>query len=317
MLTLEAAPSPEYVALFRSLTARYKCRLASEINGLAELLMEASPQAPLTLVSLARAGTPLGALLKKAITLRGGEADHYSISIILGRGLDEAAMRHLITTLGRAPRSIHFLDGWTAKGSIGRELRSGVERWNALNNVQLSASLTVVMDLSGTATAAATLDDYALPCGILNATVSGLVSRSILAPGHDPSGFHQCVYYSELAHADLTQWFFSEVATELVSAPPAIRPSKPQVALRRVTTRHFLDSLRRNHHLDDVNLIKPGVAEATRALLRRLPDRLLIRDAANEDVAHLLLLADSRGLPVEVDPSMPFNAVTLLRRSHA
>jgi hypothetical protein len=59
------------------------------------------------------------------------------------------------------------------------------------------------------------------------------------------------------------------------------------------------------------------VAEATRALLRRLPDRLLIRDAANEDVAHLLLLADSRGLPVEVDPSMPFNAVTLLRRSHA
>lgn len=316
MLTLETAPPPEYVALFRALTARYKRRLASELNALAEALM-ASHDGELTLVSLARAGTPVGALLQRAIALGGGRAKHYSISILLGRGPDEAALRHLLETERRDPRSLRFVDGWTAKGTIGGELRRGIARWNALTKGGVSASLNVVMDLGGTAARAATLDDYAIPCGLLNATVSGLVSRSVLPPGHDRSAFHGCVYHSELAPADLTQWFHSEVANELSTAPAAPRPTLDEVAHRRAATRRCLHDLQLRYGADDASRIKPGVAEATRAVLRRLPDRILVRDAALEDVAHLLLLARRRDLPVTVDPRLPFNAVTLVRKTHA
>jgi hypothetical protein len=56
------------------------------------------------------------------------------------------------------------------------------------------------------------------------------------------------------------------------------------------------------------------VAEATRALLRRVPDRLLVRDSDDPDVAHLLHLAAERG--VRVDP-LPrgnhYRAVAVIR----
>lgn len=319
MLTFESAPLPDYVELFRDLTTRYKRRLASELNALADVLTESWPE-ELTLVSLARAGTPIGALLRKAVELRGRTARHYSVSIVLGRGIDEAALRHLLEAEGRDPGSIRFIDGWTAKGTIGRELRTAIERWNAENGSTLgsiSSSLHVVMDLSGTAEVSATLDDYAIPCGILNATVSGLVSRTVLPPGHDPAAFHACVYYSKLAVADLTQWFYTEIAAELGTAPPADLPMPSQVAKHRIAAADFLERIQALYGIDNIHRVKPGVAEATRAVLRRHPERVVVRDPEQTDVAHLLMLSRARNVPIEAYPHMPFNAFTLIRRSDA
>jgi hypothetical protein len=61
-------------------------------------------------------------------------------------------------------------------------------------------------------------------------------------------------------------------------------------------------------------LVKPGIGEATRVLLRRLPQRLLLRDRQSVDVAHLLLLAEKRGCAVEQAPWLPCEAVTLIGR---
>lgn len=319
MITRELAPAAKYAALFRELTARHKRRLAGEINTLADLLAADSFE-ELTLVSLARAGTPIGALLQRALELRGRPARHYSVSIILGRGIDQAALRHLLGPEGRAPGSLRFIDGWTAKGSIGAELRTALAAWNsepaARRWGEIPSRLHVVMDLGGTADVSATLDDYAIPCGILNATVSGLVSRTVLPLGHDPASFHGCVYYGELAADDLTQWFYDEIAAELPSAPPAPAPTPTDTARRRAETRAFLDKVQRSWAVDNPNRIKPGVAEATRAVLRRNPERVFLRDPDQLDVAHLTLLAEERGLPVEVDPSLPFNAFTLIRKSN-
>ena len=72
------------------------------------------------------------------------------------------------------------MDGWTAKGVIAGELRCALHDWNASQFEQLDESLYVISDIGGVADIAATYDDYAIPSGILNATVSGLTSRSIL-----------------------------------------------------------------------------------------------------------------------------------------
>jgi len=64
----------------------------------------------------------------------------------------------------------------------------------------------------------------------------------------------------------------------------------------------------------DRNRIKPGIAEATRALLRRMPERLLVRDRDDPDVAHLLHLAERGGVPVSgLGDDSRYRAVAIIR----
>jgi hypothetical protein len=71
------------------------------------------------------------------------------------------------------------------------------------------------------------------------------------------------------------------------------------------------------YRIDDVNLVKPGVGETTRVLLRRVPDRVLVRPgadgAADDDLAHVLLLAAQRGVAVEPVPGLPYRCVGIIR----
>ena len=48
-------------------------------------------------------------------------------------------------------------------------------------------------------------------------------------------------------------------------------------------------------------------------LLRRVPSLVLLRDDENEDVRHLLTLADRRNVPVLVDRELPYHAVALIQ----
>jgi hypothetical protein len=66
--------------------------------------------------SLARAGTPVGVLLRRELLRRGVDAVHYSISIIRGRGIDRVALAHLAAA--RGTEDAVFVDGWTGKGAI-------------------------------------------------------------------------------------------------------------------------------------------------------------------------------------------------------
>ena len=69
------------------------------------------------LVSLARAGTPIGILIRRYLQGRyGADLPHYTISIIRGRGIDRNAMAYLLDR--HAPGDIQFVDGWTGKGAI-------------------------------------------------------------------------------------------------------------------------------------------------------------------------------------------------------
>jgi hypothetical protein len=65
--------------------------------------------------------------------------------------------------------------------------------------------------------------------------------------------------------------------------------------------------------IGEVNLVKPGVGETTRVLLRRVPWRVLVRAGAPAaDLAHVLLLARRRGVPVEEVTGLPYSCVGLI-----
>lgn len=313
MLSPEAPPSPRYMAVFEDACRANNGRMAADCLRLARLVA-GRRDGPVTVVSLARAGTPVGVVAARLLReVFGRSAMHYSVSIVRDRGIDRAALRHILAN-GHAPESIVFVDGWTGKGVIARELALSVSAFNASQGTHIDNGLYVLSDLAGAAACAASSDDYLIPSSILNATVSGLVSRTVLDERIGPGDFHGCVYYGEFAPHDRSQAFADEVAALAIAQArnkPDAAPPDPQLAARR--SRAWLDGAMARYGIGDVNLIKPGIGEATRVLLRRVPRLLVLRAPGVPAVAHLEVLAEEKQVAVEIDPDLPYHAVSLIR----
>jgi hypothetical protein len=310
MIAPEAIPDDGYLALYHAALARNGARLAQDVASLAAALAQRRPGREIVLVSLARAGTPIGVLLARTLRASGHRAVHYSVSIIRDRGIDPVALAHIAAR--HDPRDAVFVDGWTGKGAIARELRASL----AQDPLGFVPELAVIADPAGQADFAATEDDYLIASGLLNGIVSGLVSRSILNPSVVGAGdFHACVTYPQYAHADLSRAFVDAVAPLAAAASPrAIGDHAGRRAALAQGCEDMLQTLLAKAQTTDRNRIKPGIAEATRALLRRMPERLLVRDREDEDVAHLLHLATGHGIPVEpLGQGCPYRAVAIIR----
>ena len=309
MLSSEAVPDQRYLTLYTEALARNAGRLRSDISRLARMIADRpATRRACVVVSLARAGTPIGVLLKRELARLGVDTHHYSISIIRDRGIDRNALR-LIANRHGADTAV-FVDGWTGKGTIKRELVRSL----ADDDLGFAPILAVVADPAGCAEAAATIDDYVIPSGLLNGIVSGLISRSVLRDDLvGPSDFHACVYQTDHAAHDLTRAFIREV--EAAGPPQAeSRPWSPDLAeVARRRSRALMEGLMEECAIDDANRIKPGIAEATRAILRRVPDLLLVADRADPEVGHLLHLAARHGVPVRERDLHAYRAVTVIR----
>ena len=315
MLSPEALPSPRYLAVFKAACEANRAQMARDCLTLAALIA-AQRSGPITLVSLVRAGTPVGVILKHLLAqVLGREAAHYSVSIVRDRGIDEVALRHILSQ-GHAPESIVFIDGWTGKGVISRVLEEAVDGFNQRYGSAIDKGLYVLSDLAGTAACAASSADYLIPSSILNATVSGLVSRSVLNESIGPGDFHGCVYYAEFEAHDLSREFADSLIAEGVAQARRDGLSAPTPmdhARAAAVSTDFLRATMAQHGISDVNLVKPGIGEATRVLLRRVPRLLLLRDADAPDVAHLKVLAAEKAVPVIVDAALPYQAVSLIQ----
>ena len=315
MLTPEKLPTQRYLDLFYQAYELNKERMARDCLILAKLILDQSEGVP-TLVSLARAGTPIGAII--AHILRAIEhtvIPHYSISIIRDRGIDKVALDHIVNR-GHRPESVVFVDGWTGKGVISRELEQAVISYNLERKVEINSGLYVLSDLAGTAAYAASGDDYLIPSSILNATISGLVSRSILNKTIGPTDFHGCVFFEDLTSNDLSCWFVDELVKnslriyELEGLPTQKSANRKDLG---EVSRHFIAEELKRQGISDVNLVKPGIGEATRVLLRRLPSKVIVRDRSEPCVAHLISLALEKRVSVEERPDLPYHAVSIIR----
>lgn len=311
MIHQEHAPTAEYTELFLALTERYKQRLADEILELAGSIA-ANRKGPICLVSLARAGTPIGVLLQRALTTKLGRSSvHYSISIVRDRGIDVNALDHILAS-GQQPESLVFVDGWTAKGVITRELHRAIDDFNVSRNTAIPRELFVVSDIGGSADFAATYEDYTIPSALMNSTVSGLVSRSILNEQIGPDDFHGCVQYEHLKSVDRSVWFVDQV-TSCFDSANAVAPITVPREERQTLTAQFLRKIQVGHCVSDINRVKPGIAEATRVMLRRVPDLLLVQDKSSPDVSHLLRLCREKGIQCVEMREMPFGACALIK----
>ncbi len=179
MLPIEFAPSEQYLAVFEALLEQFAEQIAEHVGVLTEMAFAARRGRPV-LVSLARAGTPVGILMRRwALFARDEQVPHYSVSIVRGRGIDRTALDHI--TARHDPASVLFVDGWTGKGAIATELTDALAAYAAAGGASLPGDLAVIADPGHCATLFGTRQDIVVPSACLNSTVCGLVGRRTVA----------------------------------------------------------------------------------------------------------------------------------------
>jgi hypothetical protein len=313
MLPVEYQPPAEYVQLFEAALERSAHRLAVAVGVVAELIRAAKPDP--VLVSLARAGTPIGVLLRRWLLWRHGQdVPHYAVSIVRARGIDQVAMRYLMRR--HDPAALQFVDGWTGKGAISRELTAAVAP------LGLDDTLAVLADPGRCAPVFGTRDDFLIPSACLNSTVSGLVSRTVLNDRLiGPDDFHGAKMYRELAGGDVSQHYIDTVQAAFGSAADEVAATWPLLAAadRAPTWEGWreVERVAAEFGITDLNMVKPGVGETTRVLLRRVPDRILVSPGREADLEHILVLAAERGVEVQEREGLTFSCIGIIRpRGH-
>ncbi|MEU2020700.1 phosphoribosyltransferase [Streptomyces sp. NPDC016469] len=315
-LPVEYQPSAEYQELFKSALELSAARIARAVGTVTETVLAERGPRPV-LVSLARAGTPVGVLMRRwARARRGIDLPHYAVSIVRGRGIDANALRWLAEH--HDPADVVFVDGWTGKGAITRELAAAVAEFEKAGGVAgFNPEIAVLADPGGCVRTYGTREDFLIPSACLNSTVSGLISRTVLrADLVGPHDFHGAKFYRELSGADVSGLFLDTVAARFDEVADAVDAEvKELLAADRAPTWEgwaAVERISEEYGIHDVNLVKPGVGETTRVLLRRVPWKILARRGAGPDLDHIRLLAEQRGVPVEEVDSLPYTCVGLI-----
>ncbi|MFD6152840.1 phosphoribosyltransferase [Streptomyces sp. NPDC060243] len=309
-LPVEYQPTPAYQRLYHDALDASAARVATAVGTVTEtVLAERSPRP--VLVSLARAGTPVGVLMRRWARERHGiDVPHYAVSIVRGRGIDANALRWLAAH--HDPRDVVFVDGWTGKGAITRELAEALQDFPGFD-----PGIAVLADPGSCVRTYGTREDFLIPSACLNSTVSGLISRTVLrADLVGPDDFHGAKFYRELAGADVSNAFVDTVAARFGEVADAVGQRVKELAAgdRAPTWEGWraVERLSEEYGINDVNLVKPGVGETTRVLLRRVPWRIVARRDAGADLDHIRLLAEQRGVPVEETDDLPYTCVGLI-----
>jgi hypothetical protein len=320
MLPEEKAPSAEYEKLYTKALEDKKHDIAIGIARISEMMLIKSGytlddktkcsinnKKPIV-VSLARAGIPVGILIKRYLKEQHGiDCAHYAISIIRDKGIDNNAMEYIynkeVIENHNIVQNMFFVDGWTGKGMIKMQLDEAVQelkgldsKWNELNN-----DLFVLADPANITKFCGTRADFLLPSACLNSTVSGLTSRTILNKLIDISNgdFHGAVYFKKFETIDKSNEFINIISNEFKHLDCiSIEPLDIDTGWNGMSITTDICNL---FDVKDFKKVKPGIGETTRVLLRRIPWKVLInKDISDDDpdIQHILLLCEEKKVPV-------------------
>lgn len=319
-LPTEYRPDDAYRRLYGEQLATVADRVASAVVTVSELSRRVRGRDDLVIVSLARAGTPIGVLMRRWAAGHGWDWPHHAVSIVRDRGIDLTAMRWLADRYD--PARVLVVDGWTGKGAIAREFAAAVAATNAALGLSpergFRTDLAVLADPGECVELYGTRDDFLIPSACLNSTVSGLVSRTVLnADLIGPHDFHGAKFYAELAPEDVSGAYLDAVAGHFAAVEDAAVAEAGRLRESDRTPRWTgwaaAEKLQAEHGLPSVNLVKPGVGETTRVLLRRVPWRVVVAPEREADLRHVRLLAAERGVPVVEQPGLPYSCVGIIR----
>ncbi|WP_026829442.1 cysteine protease StiP family protein [Exiguobacterium artemiae] len=314
MLPIEYEPPRSYIELFHLLLQEEKVNIANHVARVAEILFYLHGK-DIVIVSLARAGTPVGVLIKRYLLQKYKiDVPHYSISIIRDRGLDLNAVKYIINK--HPDFTLRFIDGWTGKGAISKELIKSCKDIKLNDGIDLDDRLVVLADPGKCAGVYSTREDVLIPSACLNATVSGLISRTVLNSQFiKEKDFHGTKYYNNLRDSDLSCFYIEQIQEMFPKIPSEIESLVKELNVAERTFSGVEDVLKimKSYKIENSNYIKPGIGETTRVLLRRVTWKILVKDISDKRLNHILFLAAERNVVVEEYKDMSYLCCGLIK----
>lgn len=314
MLPIEYAVSNTYLNLYKEKLEVYKEKLAYCVGVMAEKILKQKGE-NVVLVSLARAGTPIGILTKRYIKKRYNlNVPHYTISIIRDKGIDENAIKYILKN--HKNMKIQFIDGWTGKGTICNVLETACETLLKKYNISLDANLAVLADPAGYSNAFGVREDFLIPSACLNSTVSGLVSRTVLRDDLiQKNDFHGAKYYKELREFDESNDYLEKISQEFGNVYDEIDKYMESWTKDEITKLGYEDvkNIIKDLDVKDINYVKPGIGETTRVLLRRIPYKILVKDLNDTELDHIFILAREKNIPIQEYPLQAYKCCGIIK----
>lgn len=327
LLQKEWEPSSEYLQLFEEIIGSFSPVIVQLVATVSTQIVKDKWENTI-LVSLARAGTPIGILIKRYIKERWGfDVSHYTISIIRDKGIDKNAMDYIVNKHGE--KWIQFVDGWTGKGTIKKQLNESLAKYYTETGHRIKPDLAVLSDPARIADKWGTREDVLIPNACLNANISGMLSRTFLKDGIiGEKDFHGCAMVK--GDKDFTYTFIDKIVDNF-SKVKTVRMKGNSVLCEYAGVKYLFDEKEKEitpqeeikeivkvQGLPSAKHCKPSIGEATRVLLRREPWKILISDKAEnlEDVKLLCALAKEKGIPIESYPLKNYKAVGLIKVLH-
>lgn len=310
MISKESIPSKDIKNIFLNILNRDKKLIAYYVAKISEIIYRQKGN-KLVIVSLARAGTPYGILIKRYLKLKYKvDIPHYSISIIRGKGIDANALKYILTENKKA--EIQFVDGWTGKGSITKELNKSIDIFNNENKTNIDNSLAVISDPAKLCKVCGTREDFGIATCCLNSTVSGLISRTIHNEkyiGKDEFHGAKTLYY--LKDEDYSQYFIDKIDNEFNK----ISIKYEDLVLENIDKEYsmkIVSKIRELYDVNNINNIKLSVGESARVLLRRDPRVVLVKNKSDKNIEHILKLAEEKGVKVIEYKDSEYNCISII-----
>ena len=304
MLPLEYKPTADYIRIYEKALEVFGQTTADAVARVSDKIAKSKGR-DVVIVSLARAGTPLGILISRYIRKKYGfECPHYSISIIRDRGIDRNAVNYILQR--HPPESLQFMDGWTGKGVIYRELRKELKSFEGITD-----ELAVLADPAHLTELCGTHDDILIPSSCLNSTVCGLISRTFLRKDIiGEKDFHGAAWYKELSSEDRTYEFIDYIEKRFIYDLP------PETYTPEKGKKDDVEMLSRKYRIENINYIKPGIGETTRVLLRRVPWKVIVdeRYRRSQELDHIRQLAIERNVNIEYDRLNNYKCCGLIKQ---
>ena len=326
LLQTEWKPSNEYLQMFGKIMDSFNPVIAQLVATVSTRIVKEKWENTV-LVSLARAGTPIGILIKRYIKFRWGfDVPHYTISIIRDKGIDENAMNYIVNKHGE--KWIQFVDGWTGKGTIKGQLEESLAKYRTETGHRVKPDLAVLSDPARVADKRGTYEDILIPNACLNASISGGLSRTFLKDGIvGKNDFHGCAFYKDTEESDYTYTFidgvvncFSKAKYISVSGDTTICTFEGEKYFfdeteKEIIPKEEVEAVCKEFSLPSDKYCKPSIGETTRVLLRREPWKILV-NGEREELDLIRKLAKEKGIPVEEYPLQNYKAIGLIKVLH-
>lgn len=307
ILTEEMNFPEEYLTLFNSIFVENINKISEDVIALSNYLSILNKP---VIISLARAGTPYGVLIKRCLNdYFNINAEHYSVSIIRDKGIDLVALDYLFNRHGIKANYI-FVDGWTGKGAIFNQLKLSLKAYAQ----PLNFKFVVLSDIAGVADIAATRSDYIIPSCLINSTISGLISRTLI--NSSPTKFHRAKFYEKFRTKDLSLTYVDKIQKYITQNEIYKHPNSIFLfdETYKLNYQNFITKIFEKYNVSNKNYIKPGLGETTRMLIRRNPDFIIINEKYLNLLDHILLLCKLKNVKTLINNHMPIPCLGVINK---